>query len=245
MSPREMESEAKREGTFSNHPWPHSGTPLTPGRLAAAGFYAAPTPKARDRVVCFACDNALTHWDTTDDPMKEHSTWYPQCPFVQGKPTGNIPRRRNIVPKLPTTPTTESITCAEFPSASQSADGEIEGRAGVGSRDRANGGENNYGLIAGEKPLRSVCLDPCSKRNASCLPARPCNTPLHLHAQSRSHMTRVRPMNFPCVLTFCWCRTISDEHSHSSKIRSWQLHTIPPAPRSWRDGGGRSLAEAH
>jgi hypothetical protein len=99
-----MESEAKREESFSHSTWPHNGTHLTPVRLAAAGFYAAPTARAPDRVVCFACENALTNWDVTDDPWVEHKTWYPQCPFVQGKQTGNIPKRRNIVPKAPTPP---------------------------------------------------------------------------------------------------------------------------------------------
>lgn len=54
--------------------------------------------------MCFACENALTHWDVTDDPMVEHKTWYPHCPFVQGKVTGNIPRKRGLVPKPPTPP---------------------------------------------------------------------------------------------------------------------------------------------
>lgn len=44
----------------------------------AQGFYAAASAKAPDRVVCFACENALTNWDPTDDPWQEHQTWYPQ-----------------------------------------------------------------------------------------------------------------------------------------------------------------------
>jgi len=83
--------ESARLKTFESIIWPHNNTPLTPQRLAAAGFYAAPTSKAADRVVCFACENALTNWDPTDDPWLEHQTWYPQCPFVQGRQTGNVP----------------------------------------------------------------------------------------------------------------------------------------------------------
>jgi hypothetical protein len=86
-----MDHEAQRLSSFNRATWPHSGTSLTPERLAAAGFFAAPTPKAPDRVVCFSCENALTNWDPTDDPWIEHKTWYPACPFVQGKSTGNVP----------------------------------------------------------------------------------------------------------------------------------------------------------
>ena len=50
----------------------------THARAHTQGFYAAATAKAPDRVVCFACENALTNWDPTDDPWQEHQTWYPQ-----------------------------------------------------------------------------------------------------------------------------------------------------------------------
>ena len=92
-----MEHEIQRLASFNRATWPHSGSSLTPERLAAAGFFASPTPKAPDRVVCFACENALTNWDPTDDPWIEHKTWYPACPFVQGKSTGNVP-----IHKVPT-----------------------------------------------------------------------------------------------------------------------------------------------
>lgn len=81
-------------GELTNHP------PWT----QAAGFYFEAQRDAPDRCVCFACGNALTHWDVTDDPWVEHKTWYPQCPFIQGKATGNIPRKRGLVPKPPTPP---------------------------------------------------------------------------------------------------------------------------------------------
>jgi hypothetical protein len=89
-----MQQEIQRLSSFNKATWPHSGTTLTPERLAAAGFFASPTPKAPDRVVCFSCENALTNWDPTDDPWVEHKTWYPACPFVQGKATGNVPLQK-------------------------------------------------------------------------------------------------------------------------------------------------------
>lgn len=90
----EMMKESARERSFESIVWPHANTALTPARLAAAGFYAAATQKAPDRVVCFACENALTNWDPTDDPWQEHQTWYPQCPLVQGRSTGNLTKAK-------------------------------------------------------------------------------------------------------------------------------------------------------
>ena len=89
-----MMKESARERSFESIVWPHANTALTPARLAAAGFYAAATQKAPDRVVCFACENALTNWDPTDDPWQEHQTWYPQCPLVQGRSTGNLTKAK-------------------------------------------------------------------------------------------------------------------------------------------------------
>ena len=47
--------------------------------------------------MCFACENALTNWDPTDDPWQEHQTWYPQCPLVQGRSTGNITKEKEAL----------------------------------------------------------------------------------------------------------------------------------------------------
>ena len=96
-----MEYESQRLATFSQAVWPHTGSSLTPERLAAAGFFHAPTSKTADRVVCFACENALTNWDPTDDPWIEHKTWYPQCPFVLGKATWNVPVQKAASTLLP------------------------------------------------------------------------------------------------------------------------------------------------
>lgn len=103
-----MEHEVQRLSSFNRATWPHSGTSLTPERLAAAGFFASPTPKAPDRVVCFSCENALTNWDPTDDPWIEHKTWYPACPFVQGKSTGNVPISKVPVSSLQAQPKSNS-----------------------------------------------------------------------------------------------------------------------------------------
>jgi hypothetical protein len=77
-----MDSEADRLATFKPRAWPH-GARITRERLAAAGFFASPTPAAPDRVVCFACHNTLSEWQPDDDPWEEHCRHYPDCPFVQ------------------------------------------------------------------------------------------------------------------------------------------------------------------
>ncbi len=55
------------------------------------GFYHKPTAEHADRCVCFACESALYNWDPDDDPWAEHCKWYPNCPFVLGKATKNMP----------------------------------------------------------------------------------------------------------------------------------------------------------
>eukprot|EP00960_Hanusia_phi_P071933 767668-Hanusia_phi.AAC.6 len=50
------QKESARLKTFESIIWPHNNTPLTPQRLAAAGFYAAPTSKAADRNPLPACE---------------------------------------------------------------------------------------------------------------------------------------------------------------------------------------------
>ena len=52
LDQREMRFESAREKSFAGIVWPHANSQLTPARLAAAGFYAAATQKAPDRVVC-------------------------------------------------------------------------------------------------------------------------------------------------------------------------------------------------
>jgi hypothetical protein len=77
-----MDSEADRLATFKPGAWPY-GAWIAHERLAAAGFFASPTPAAPYRVVCFACHNTLTEWEPNDDPWEEHCKHYPDCPFVQ------------------------------------------------------------------------------------------------------------------------------------------------------------------
>ena len=40
---------------------------------------------------CAFCDNCVGDWVEGDDPMTEHRTLFPMCPFVNGLEVGNIP----------------------------------------------------------------------------------------------------------------------------------------------------------
>jgi len=59
-----------------------------PADLARAGFYSL---NHLDSCRCAFCDNCVGDWVEGDDPMTEHSTLFPMCPFVLGYQVGNIP----------------------------------------------------------------------------------------------------------------------------------------------------------
>jgi E3 ubiquitin-protein ligase XIAP len=77
--------ESNRLATFRQ--WPES-SPIRPQRLAAAGlFYFG----QGDSVRCAFCEGVLKRWVPGDDPMEEHSKFFPRCPFVIGLDIGNVP----------------------------------------------------------------------------------------------------------------------------------------------------------
>ncbi|XP_071818496.1 uncharacterized protein [Apostichopus japonicus] len=55
--------------------------------LAAAGFYCV----NESTVQCFACFGRLSEWKAGDRPKSEHLRLFPSCPFILGRPTGNVP----------------------------------------------------------------------------------------------------------------------------------------------------------
>lgn len=72
---RSMEDESARIATFKE-PFPLQQTfPLTPDKLAAAGFYSSPIPSCPDRCVCFGCGLTLNSWARSDDPLLQHLRW--------------------------------------------------------------------------------------------------------------------------------------------------------------------------
>ena len=59
--------------------------------MAQAGFYHQPSSTGDDRAMCFTCNVCLVCWEPTDEPWSEHERHSPQCPFVKGEYTQNVP----------------------------------------------------------------------------------------------------------------------------------------------------------
>uniref|UniRef100_A0AAV2ML68 RING-type E3 ubiquitin transferase n=1 Tax=Knipowitschia caucasica TaxID=637954 RepID=A0AAV2ML68_KNICA len=53
--------------------------PISPERLAQAGFYSTGTG---DRVLCFSCKGGLKGWQPEEDPWVEHAKHFPGCSFL-------------------------------------------------------------------------------------------------------------------------------------------------------------------
>ncbi|KAG8452983.1 hypothetical protein GDO86_004695 [Hymenochirus boettgeri] len=71
-----MQTSTARLKTFVN--WP-SRIPVTPSKLAEAGFYYV---GRNDDVKCFCCDGGLRCWESGDDPWVEHAKWFPRCEYL-------------------------------------------------------------------------------------------------------------------------------------------------------------------
>ncbi|XP_054605954.2 dual E2 ubiquitin-conjugating enzyme/E3 ubiquitin-protein ligase BIRC6 isoform X4 [Nothobranchius furzeri] len=105
-----MYSEANRRETFTS--WPHAGYRWAqPDPMAQAGFYHQPASTGDDRAMCFTCSVCLVCWEPTDEPWSEHERHSPNCPFVKGEHTQNVP----LSVTLATSP-------AQFPSSPDSSD---------------------------------------------------------------------------------------------------------------------------
>ncbi|XP_069360568.1 baculoviral IAP repeat-containing protein 6 isoform X2 [Maniola hyperantus] len=85
-----MYSEADRKRSFKR--WPHMDYKWAlPARMAQAGFYHQPSPSGDDRAMCFTCMVCLVCWEKSDEPWVEHERHSPNCPFVRGEYTHNVP----------------------------------------------------------------------------------------------------------------------------------------------------------
>lgn len=62
-----------------------------PNQMAQAGFYHQPNASGDDRAMCFTCTVCLVCWERTDEPWSEHERHSPNCPFVIGEYTQNVP----------------------------------------------------------------------------------------------------------------------------------------------------------
>ncbi|CAH1128208.1 unnamed protein product [Ceutorhynchus assimilis] len=85
-----MASEARRRESFSQ--WPHMDYKWAlPERMAQAGFYHQPNSSGDDRAMCFTCSVCLVSWERSDEPWGEHERHSPNCPYVLGEYTQNVP----------------------------------------------------------------------------------------------------------------------------------------------------------
>jgi len=55
--------------------------------MAAAGFFLLSSlfepNNPSDQTMCFYCGGSLKNWEPTDDPVREHVKWYPNCEFIK------------------------------------------------------------------------------------------------------------------------------------------------------------------
>jgi baculoviral IAP repeat-containing protein 6 (apollon) len=85
-----MYSEAARRKTFDS--WPHMDYKWAlPDQMAQAGFYHQSSESGDDRAMCFTCSVCLVCWEKTDEPWGEHERHSPDCPFLKGEYTQNVP----------------------------------------------------------------------------------------------------------------------------------------------------------
>lgn len=91
-----FKSECERLASFIE--WQHEF--ITPEELAASGFYYS---GFADAVVCAFCQAGVYRWVPGDNAASDHKRFAPYCPFLLGRPVGNIPIR----------PLTEEAAAAE------------------------------------------------------------------------------------------------------------------------------------
>ncbi|XP_018118499.1 baculoviral IAP repeat-containing protein 6 isoform X4 [Xenopus laevis] len=108
-----MYSEANRRETFTS--WPHVGYRWAqPDPMAQAGFYHQPASSGDDRAMCFTCSVCLVCWEPTDEPWSEHERHSPNCPFVKGEHTQNVPLSVTLATcpaQFPCADGTDRISC--------------------------------------------------------------------------------------------------------------------------------------
>ncbi|XP_028844057.1 baculoviral IAP repeat-containing protein 6 isoform X2 [Denticeps clupeoides] len=114
-----MYSEANRRETFTS--WPHAGYRWAqPDPMAQAGFYhqvGSPASTGDDRAMCFTCSVCLVCWEPTDEPWSEHERHSPNCPFVKGEHTQNVPLSVTLATspaQFPSLDGSDKIACYGF-----------------------------------------------------------------------------------------------------------------------------------
>ncbi|XP_014670102.1 PREDICTED: inhibitor of apoptosis protein-like [Priapulus caudatus] len=92
----DLSYESERLRTFKGV-WPNSA-PVSPERLAKAGFFYA--GDGDDRVRCFCCGAELCGWQYGDSAAGKHLRFVPNCDFISGAETSNVPLVRRSSTQL-------------------------------------------------------------------------------------------------------------------------------------------------
>lgn len=84
-STQDLQKEGVRLASFKDFP---TTIPVSALRLAQAGFHYT---GERDVVKCFSCGETYQGWQMGDRPTLVHARISPNCPFVRGSDTTNLP----------------------------------------------------------------------------------------------------------------------------------------------------------
>lgn len=76
-----------KDGTYGSVRIWSSAADITPEELAKDGFYFV---KKLDHCACIFCRGIIGAWEKGDTARGEHQRHFPHCPFIQGKPVGNV-----------------------------------------------------------------------------------------------------------------------------------------------------------
>ncbi|KAK2159126.1 hypothetical protein NP493_1745g00011 [Ridgeia piscesae] len=107
-----MHYESLRLNTFKT--WPNWAA-AWPTILVKAGFYYTGTA---DQVACFCCSGHLKNWQAGDSPIAEHKRYFPQCRFVTGRDSTNIPlEKTSEMPHITTRRATVVVVQNDGPSS--------------------------------------------------------------------------------------------------------------------------------
>uniref|UniRef100_A0A8C8W2R6 Baculoviral IAP repeat-containing protein 1 n=1 Tax=Peromyscus maniculatus bairdii TaxID=230844 RepID=A0A8C8W2R6_PERMB len=101
-------NEELRLDTFKD--WPHESPGAVEALVRAGLFYTG----KNDTVRCFSCGGCMSKWEEGDDPLKDHTKFFPNCVFLQNLKSSaeEIPAFQShyTLPEVTVMDTTPSLT---------------------------------------------------------------------------------------------------------------------------------------
>lgn len=70
--------------------WPFQTGSCAPLKMAEAGFYYCGSAETPDWVRCCVCHHELDGWEESDDPIEQHRSHEPDCPYLEINDPYNI-----------------------------------------------------------------------------------------------------------------------------------------------------------